>query len=447
MRGRGTVAGIAGAMVALGWSAAVSAGAAAAGPASAGPVPSGPGAIPATTVNGSAAGGVQASLTVPRELPLDAPGRALPRQPITVTLTGVAGSAVTGDLQVGISVVGSASAAVPEFPQTLQEYSDTAAAWQDVPVPAASGPTWSKTFSGVSVPAGGTLAERFQMSAGALPISGLKVTASLAGSTVTTTIPVTAMALSVPPLQGTLQSGTAQYFTAVLSNQTAEGWGGVGFVFTANACGTGGCLHASDVLLELESGSTWAPVALHDTSTGVAGTVMGSGSVAATSGKLEVPLRVTFDAASAGVGPIQVALQGDGLPIGAPAAPMTVAVTPGAPVSSGVRTDASASDTPSDAGTPSASDSSSEAVAALTDSASASGDVSVAPAGVASSGGSGVGGTSTVILAAAGALVLSVLLLAWYFVWRKHDAARLAAAAGPVGREVDDEERAGHPGY
>lgn len=446
MRGRGVVAGV----VALAWSAAVSAGAArAAGPAAAGPVPSGPGTIPATTVNGGAAGGLQASLTVPKELPLDPAGQALPRQPITVTMAAAAGgSALTGDLQVSITAVGTASG-TPQFPQTLQEYSNAASAWQDVPAGSVQGATWSQTFSGVSVPAGGSLVERFQMSAGASPISGFKVTASLAGSTVTTTIPVTAMRLAVPPLQSTLQSGTPQYFTGVLTNQSVEAWGGVGFVFAANACGTGGCLHSGDVLLELETGSAWTRVPLHDTSTGVAGTLMGDRSVAAAPGTLQVPLRVTFDAAAAGLGPIQVSLKGDGLPVGAPAAPMSVAVTPGAPVSSGVRTDASTSVTPSDSGTPSASDSSSTATAAPTDSASATDGSTVAPAGLTASGGSGSSGTSMVVLAAAGALVLSILLLAWYFVWRKHDAARLAAAA-PSGHgveDVEDEEHVGHPGY
>ena len=50
------------------------------------------------------------------------------------------------------------------------------------------------------------------------------------------------------------------------------------------------------------------------------------------------------------------------------------------------------------------------------------------------------------ILAATGALVLSLLLLGWYFVWRKQQQARVAASA-PAAEYPEYEEHMDHSGY
>ena len=464
MRGRGALAGA----MALVWSGAVSAGVAVAaapagvpaatgvhggpaavvdagGPAESSPVPQPvPGGPAAVTVQGRTASGLQALLTVPQQLPLDPPTQPLARRAIDVGVANVSDAAYTGTLQISLTAV-TAGGGAAAFPHTLQQQDGTGT-WQNVPIAADQGATWSNTYPGVAVPAGGRVTEHFQMSAGTAPLTGVKVSVTMDGATATTTIPVTGMTFTVGGLPGTLQAGVAAPLTGALTNPTDVSYAGVGFGFSAQACGpAGGCLQAQDLDLEYQSGGVWTPVPLQTTAAGVVGTV-GGGLAVKAAGTVAVQLRVTAAASVLALGPIQLALRADGLPVPAAASPQSVAVVPASTLSSGVRTDPS-DETPSDGSsseTPSTSGSSQDA-GAPADGASPT-DGSTALAGVSTDASGGADGSTVAILAGMGALVVSVALLGWYFVWRKQQQARSAAAV-PSAHYQEYEERMDHSGY
>ncbi|MBS2549704.1 hypothetical protein KGQ19_22830, partial [Catenulispora sp. NL8] len=229
--------------------------------AGAGPAATPPSAPQRQTVSGVAANGVQLSMSVPAQLPLDLPGQQLPEREVDVAVKDVGGQGYSGDVNVNLTSEGSGVSTVS---LRLDHYDLASGAWETETIPADQG-SFGVTDS-VTVPAGGSQVLKLRLSPGTTAVDDVKVTASADGASVVAAIPVTGPAFQGSGMTASARVGTATVLTGTLTNPTDVGLQHVPVVLMLCPSGPTGCVaHASDVKVEVQgSGGAWHGVSVVD---------------------------------------------------------------------------------------------------------------------------------------------------------------------------------------
>ncbi|WP_194926905.1 hypothetical protein [Catenulispora pinisilvae] len=266
--------------------------------AGAGPAATPPSAPQQQTVSGVAANGVQLSMSVPAQLPLDLPGQQLPEREVDVTVKDVGGQGYSGDVNVNLTSEGSGVSTVS---LRLDHYNLASGAWETETIPAGQG-SFGVTDS-VTIPAGGSQVLKLRLSPGTTAVDDVKVTASADGASVVAAIPVTGPAFQASGMTASARVGTATVFTGKLTNPTDVGLQHVPVVLMLCPNGPTGCVaHASDVKVEVQaSGGAWHGVSVVDAAGSVPmhATVLPDLAVAA-GGTAQFSVRVTVGAGAFG---------------------------------------------------------------------------------------------------------------------------------------------------
>ncbi|MBS2538559.1 hypothetical protein KGQ20_38020, partial [Catenulispora sp. NF23] len=205
--------------------------------------------------------GVQLSMSVPAQLPLDLPGQQLPEREVDVTVKDVGGQGYSGDVNVNLTSEGSGVSTVS---LRLDHYDLASGAWETETIPADQG-SFGVTDS-VTVPAGGSQVLKLPLSPGTTAVDDVKVTASADGASVVAAIPVTGPAFQGSGMTASARVGTATVLTGTLTNPTDVGLQHVPVVLMLCPSGPTGCVaHASDVKVEVQgSGGAWHGVSVVD---------------------------------------------------------------------------------------------------------------------------------------------------------------------------------------
>ncbi|NUR62425.1 MAG: hypothetical protein HOV87_27770 [Catenulispora sp.] len=425
---------------------------------------SGPTATPPTTpavqtVTGVATNGVQLTLTLPKQLPVDLPAQTLAGREVDVTVKDIAGQGYTGEADTTFTAQGGS---VTRTPLRIERYDPDSGAWRPVAVSPGAGAALTVPVP-VTVPADGTQQVRLRVSPGTTLLDSVKVSASANGATVVGSAPVTSPAFSSTGLTAAVKAGTPQVVTGRLTNPTDVDYLHVPVKLYLKACSTqtGFCLQPADVKLEAQFAGQWqqVPVAADPAvAGGVTGTLFPDVSLSA-GDSVQLTARMTLNSGSTAVSPVPVGFGPMGLTIadreatgGTLTVQPAVSPTPTTPATSTVSSSSSASTSSSSpSATPSTSDSASDSASVSTsDGASATGTASAttppatAPSGptaspVAAGTPSASGSGSDTILVAVGLFAVCLaLVLVWALIKRRERAAAAVRAfAGPDG--VDGE--------
>jgi hypothetical protein len=424
-----------------------------------GPVATPP-TTPATqTMTGVATNGVQLTLTLPKQLPVDLPGQILPGREVDVTVTDTAGQGYTGEADTTFTAQGGG---VSRTPLRIERYDPDNGGWRSVAVSPGAGTAVTVPVP-VVVPADGTQQVRLRVSPGATLLDSVKVAASANGATVVGSAPVTAPAFSSTGLTATVKAGTPQVVTGRLTNPTDVDYAHVPVKLSLKACSaqTGFCLQPADVTLEAQVGGQWRPVkttADPSVAGGLTGTVFPDETLGA-GGSAQVAARITLGAGAPAASPVALGFGPTGLTIaGKDATGGTLTVQPVAsPTPTTTSTTSTAS---SSSSSPSATPSTSDSAASPTSDTASTTDTPSSPAStptpsatpvsaptaspVAAGTPSASGSSSDTLLVAAGLFAVCLaLLLVWALIKRRERAA--AAARGLAGHdgahwEHDDSE-------
>lgn len=266
-----------------------------------GPVASPPSAPQTQSVSGVAANGVQLSLTVPVQLPLDLPGQQLPERELDVTVKDVGGQGYTGPVTMTLASEGSGASAAA---LRLDQLDPSSGQWQAEDITA--GTASFTVTDNVTVPASGSQVLKLRLSPGTTVVDDVKLSAAANGATAVATMAVTAPGFQASGLTAAARAGAPAMLTAKLTNPTDVDFQHVNVKLMLCSAGSAGCVpHASDVKVEvqLQSGGSWhtVPVADGSATTPMSATVVPDLEVSP-GGGLNLAVRVTITAGAFGPG-------------------------------------------------------------------------------------------------------------------------------------------------
>ncbi|GAA1989377.1 hypothetical protein GCM10009838_60380 [Catenulispora subtropica] len=412
-----------------------------------GPVATPPATPAVQTVSGVAANGVQLTLTLPRQLPVDLPGRQLAGREIDVTAKDTAGQGYTGAVDTTLTAEGGG---VTRMPLRVERYDADTADWRPVPVGPAVGTSLNVSVQ-VAVPAGGSQQVRLRVSPGTTVLDDVKVAAAANGATAVGTAPVTEPTFRADGLTAAVQAGTPLVVTGRLANPTDVDYAHVPVKLYLKACPqTGKCFGAADIKLEAQVGGSWQTVPVDadpSVTGGVSGTVFPDLALPA-GGSVQLTARMTLNSGTAAVNPVPLGFGPIGLtiadrqstggtltvqPVAAPTPTATSTTSPSATPSDSA---SSPSDPASSAtGTPTATPSATPATATAATPDTALDGAPVA-AGTPSAS---TGSASATILVAAGLFAVCLALVLWFVLMKRRERLAAAAAGHGADHDADDE--------
>jgi hypothetical protein len=410
-----------------------------------GPVATPPATPAAQTISGVAVNGVQLTLTLPKQLPVDLPGQQLAGREVDVAVQDVAGQGYTGTVDTTLTAEG---AGVTRTPLRAERYDADSAGWRPLPAGPAAGASLSVSVP-VSVPASGTQQVRLRVSPGTTVLDDVRVSAAANGANVVGTVPVTEPTFHAEGLTAGVRAGTPEGVTGRLANPTDVNYAHVPVKLYLKACAaqTGKCFGTADVKLEAQVDGAWRTIpTTTDPSVagGVSGTVFPDLALPA-GGSVQLTARMTLNSGTTAVNPVPLGFGPVGLTIAdRQSTGGTLTVQPLAPPTP-TSSSSSPSATPSSAVSPSDSASSATDPPTATPSATpvppsastSSTDLAGAPVAAGTPSASASSGSAT-ILVAAGLLAVCLALVLWFVQMKRRE--RVPRVAGPYAAEHDEIE-------
>ena len=210
-----------------------------------------PPADPATMlVAGNVSGGLQVTLMVPRQLPIDAtdfgPGE---KREVDMRIANTGASPYAGPTHLYLSSTGR-----DDFTPSVETFDAGTGEWSPVDNP------YSKDLDLVghpAVPAGNTVTLRYRIEVGPNLATGIRINASAGDSAVSTTVPVTAPVFTTTGMPGTVTPGQAYRITGHLTNPTDVKYSGLSVSIFLQACGGSYCVPPGDLLIEVSTPTGW----------------------------------------------------------------------------------------------------------------------------------------------------------------------------------------------